>query len=155
LICPKCRSAVCQRSRRRGAYERLISVMGFLPWRCQTCERRFFAGLVPLRYLGRVHCPNCGNLDVEHVRRDRVVGGMWVTVQRVLRLPAYRCDACRNRFFSLRSYRPVEPSVWPDYVLPAAHEQAPAPSPAGSAAPEEPASERGEQLDDPARDGLS
>jgi len=108
MLCPDCKSAICRRSRRRGMQDRVMSAFGFLPWRCGTCQARFYSRTVAIRFLHLVHCPNCGDLDPERVGGDRVLGGMWKTVQRVLRVPAYRCEACRNRFFSLRRFRPVQ-----------------------------------------------
>lgn len=145
---------MCRRSRRRGTYERTLSLLGLFPWRCQTCEARFFAGLVPPKFFTYVHCPNCGNLDVEHVRRERVVGGVWTTIKRVMKFPAYRCDACRTRFFSLRRYRPIEPTAWPDFTAPLQTEVAAAAAGTESAdeAADPPAPS---QLDDATRNGLS
>jgi hypothetical protein len=37
--CPHCDGGLLQRSRRRR-FERLFSVFGFLPFRCDTCGRR-------------------------------------------------------------------------------------------------------------------
>ncbi len=81
-----------------------------------------------MRFALRVHCPHCGNMAVEHVRRDRVVGGWRVSLQRALRFPAYRCDGCRTRFFSIRSFQPVAPAVWEDQAA----DSAPGPQPGGA-----------------------
>jgi hypothetical protein len=101
---------VCRRSRRRGFRDNLFSLAGLRPWRCRTCEARFFAWIVPVRWVFYVHCPNCGNMDLHHVARDRVLGRMsWL--YRLLRLRAYRCDPCRHRFFSARPYRRIQPTI--------------------------------------------
>lgn len=115
MLCPDCKSAVCRRSRRRGVRDRILSVFGFLPWRCGTCESRFMARKVALRFLYTVHCANCGDLDPERLGRERVFGGWWNGIQRILRVPAYRCEACRNRFFSLRLFRPVQPTSFVEF----------------------------------------
>ncbi len=130
-----------------------MSLLGLLPWRCGTCQERFFAGAVALRYLYLVHCKNCGNLETERVGRDRVLGGAWVTLQRILHFPAYRCDACRNRFFSLRKFSPVASSSFEEFNQPVqtrASDQKPAPEPAASAADAPEAA----QLDDSGEHGL-
>lgn len=114
MLCPHCKGAVCRRSRRRGNRDRIAGVAGLLPWRCQTCQTRFLARTVAVAHAGLVHCPKCGNLDLEHCGRDRVFGG-WSKVQRFLRFPAYRCDACRERFFSLRRFKPIVPTSHPEY----------------------------------------
>ncbi len=126
MICPKCRSAVCRRSRRRGIRERLLGAMGFLPWRCGTCQARFQARRVALRFLYLVHCPTCGDLELKQVGGDRVAGGLAAKIQQLLRVPAYRCEACRHRFYSLRHYRPVIPTQFEDYP---AMPQPPVPAP--------------------------
>ncbi|MBI3404916.1 MAG: hypothetical protein HY046_05615 [Acidobacteria bacterium] len=106
---------MCHRSRRRGLGDKFAHFAGFLPWRCQTCETRFRARAVALGFLIFVHCPNCGNLELDKVGRDRVLGGFWVKMQRWLHFPAYRCDACRTRFFSIRRFRPIVPTSYPEF----------------------------------------
>ncbi len=119
MLCPKCSGSVCRRSRRKGLADRAMSLLGFLPWRCGACQTRFYARAVAIRYLYLVHCGTCGNLEVERVSRDRVVGGVWASLQRMLRMPAYRCDACRTRFFSLRRFAPVASSSFVEFNQPA------------------------------------
>lgn len=115
MLCPVCRSAVCRRSRRRGSRDKVAAWLGFRPWRCQTCQTRFFGHAVAVKDVPLVHCPQCGNLDVQRVTRDRVVQGMLPGLKRLLRFPAFRCDACRHRFFSLRLYRPVMATHYPEF----------------------------------------
>ena len=106
---------MCRRSRRRGVRDRFLSLAALLPWRCGSCGARFHAhGQTALAHLALVHCHKCGNLNLEHVGRDRVVGGLWTRLQRVLRLPAYRCDNCRTRFFSMRKFRKIETTTRPE-----------------------------------------
>ena len=88
--------------------DRLASVFGLRPWRCRTCGRRFHAGVVAIRFGLYVHCPSCGNLDLQRVSRDRVVEGRLVALRRVFRFPAYRCEDCRSRFFSIRRFRVIK-----------------------------------------------
>ncbi len=42
--CPKCGSAQVSRSKRQGMIEKVISVVGLLPYRCNNyrCNHRFF-----------------------------------------------------------------------------------------------------------------
>jgi hypothetical protein len=47
------------------------------------------------------HCPRCGNLELQHIAKEWVERGMLRWVFRLLDAPAYRCDPCRLRFFSL------------------------------------------------------
>jgi hypothetical protein len=107
LICPHCHGGSCRRSQRRGVRDRFWSLFGLRPWRCRTCNERFYAWLVPAEYVILVHCSRCGNLDLQRVSRERVTGDIFSGVKRLLHVPAYRCDPCRRRFFSLRPYRRI------------------------------------------------
>jgi len=66
---------------------------------------------VAISFAGYAHCPRCGNFDLEHIARDRAGRGARIAVQRFLGFPAYRCDPCREKFFSLRPYRRIVPSM--------------------------------------------
>lgn len=111
MICPQCRSADCYRSHRGGVVDFFGTLVGLRPWRCHTCDVRFYAWRVAVAFSGYAHCPRCGNFDLEHIARDRVGPGAWVLIQRFLGLPAYRCDPCREKFFSLRPSRRIVPSM--------------------------------------------
>ncbi len=110
MICPQCRSAECFRSHRSGPADFLFTLAGCRPWRCKTCELRFYARRVALRFLHLAHCPKCGNFDLDRISRERVDGGTLIFAKRLLRFPAYRCDPCRERFFSIRHSRLILPS---------------------------------------------
>ena len=108
MLCPRCRSGRCRRSRRRSWKDYAISLTGLRPWRCRLCELRFFAWSVAMPYLGFVHCRLCGNLDVQRVSREYVTGWhAWLF--RLARVPAFRCAPCRHRFFSLLFHRRLRP----------------------------------------------
>jgi hypothetical protein len=111
MICPQCRSADCFRSRRDGMLDFLCTATGLRPWRCHTCDWRFYAWRVALSFSRYAHCPRCGNFDLEHIARDRVEHGALVSVKRFLGFPAYRCDPCRQRFFSVLPSRRILPSM--------------------------------------------
>jgi hypothetical protein len=53
------------------------------------------------------HCPRCGNFDLEHVSRQRVERGNLLFLKRFLGFPAYRCDPCRQKFFSFLPFRKI------------------------------------------------
>ncbi|HTZ75365.1 MAG TPA: hypothetical protein VMB47_15695 [Candidatus Aquilonibacter sp.] len=82
-----------------------------LPWRCRTCDKRFYARRVALPFLRYAHCPKCGNFDLERISRERVEDGALVGLWRRLGLHAYRCDPCRVRFFAVRRHRRILPSM--------------------------------------------
>jgi hypothetical protein len=52
--------------------------------------------------IGYAHCPRCGNVRLQKVSRDRVTYGLKLFVTRVLHVPAYRCEPCRLKFFTMR-----------------------------------------------------
>jgi hypothetical protein len=113
MICPQCRSGDCFRSHRNGAADLLGTVLGVRPWRCHTCDKRFYAVRVALSFSCYAHCPKCGNLNLEHISGERVDKGTLVGLKRWLRFPAYRCDPCRQRFFSVLPFRRILPSTAP------------------------------------------
>lgn len=85
--------------------------MSLRPWRCQACDLRFYAWTVAVPFVRYVHCPRCGNFDLQKVSRERVGPGVLNIVKRYLGFPAYRCDPCRQKFFSLLPYRRIVPSM--------------------------------------------
>jgi len=107
VICPYCRSGLCHRSHRRGLRDRLGTICGLRPWKCDLCRARFYAWSVPVAFAGYAHCAHCGNLDLQRISRDLVDRGPLRWPMRMLRVRAYRCGQCRRRFFSLRPYRRI------------------------------------------------
>lgn len=64
---------------------------------------------MPLSQSLRAHCPICGNLDLKRISPDHVAtpfSFLW----RFLGVPAYRCEPCRHKYFSMRrqQHRPDE-----------------------------------------------
>jgi len=110
MICPRCRSAECYRSHRGGITDFVASLTGTRPWRCMACELRFYAWKVAAAFSLNAHCPRCGNFNLEHISRERVEAGSMITLKRWLGFPAYRCDPCRHRFFSVKPFRRILPS---------------------------------------------
>jgi putative component of membrane protein insertase Oxa1/YidC/SpoIIIJ protein YidD len=113
MICPQCRSADCFRSRRGGISDLVASLTALRPWRCHTCDLRFYARTVALPFVWYAHCPKCGNFDLQHIARERVEKGTLLFLKRMLIFPAYRCDPCREKFFSMLPYRRILPSMVP------------------------------------------
>ncbi len=107
MICPNCRGETCRRSHRRRTYDLLLTVFGVRPWRCRSCEERFYAWKVPVNYAMYAHCPRCGNFDLQRISRDRVDEGSFLWLRRWLWFSAYRCDPCRARFFSVLPYHRI------------------------------------------------
>lgn len=113
MICPQCRSADCVRSRRSGLFDFFATLSALRPWRCRTCDLRFYARSVALPFARYAHCPKCGNFDLQRIARDRVEKGTLIFLKRVLVFPAYRCDPCREKFFSILPFRRILPSMMP------------------------------------------
>jgi len=116
MICPQCRSANVFRSHRDGLMDYILTVSSLRPWRCHTCDNRFYAWRVAVAFERFAHCPKCGNFDLQHISGERVDGGTLFNLKRRLRFPAYRCDPCRERFFSVRLFRRIRPSMITDGV---------------------------------------
>lgn len=116
MICPYCRSENCFRSHRNGFLDFASRFAGLKPWRCHACDRRFYARRVALWFVRYAHCPKCGNFDLELISRDRVERGTLLLLKRWLGFPAYRCDPCRQRFFSALPYRRILPSAIASYA---------------------------------------
>jgi len=111
MICPQCRSEDCFRSHRKGLRDFFFTILGSRPWRCHTCDHRFYARRVATSFACYVHCSKCGNLDLERIARNRVDEDPLAFLKRRFGFPAYRCDPCRHRFFSLRPFRRIIPSM--------------------------------------------
>jgi hypothetical protein len=109
MICPECQSELTRRSHRRGIVDLMLTFSGLRPWRCRSCEERFYAWQVPMAYSLYAHCPRCGNFDLQRISRDRVDEGAFRWVERLLGFAAYRCDPCRMRFFSVLPYHRIVP----------------------------------------------
>lgn len=113
MICPQCRSGDCYRSHRGGVFDFLGTAIALRPWRCHTCDRRFYGWHVALSFARYAHCSRCGNFDLEHIAGDRVEQGTWVSLKRFLGFPAYRCEPCRKKFFSVLPFRRILSSTLP------------------------------------------
>lgn len=107
MICPNCHSETCRRSHRRGVYDLLLTGLAMRPWRCRSCQERFYAWTVPVAHALYAHCPRCGNFDLQRISRDRVDEGLFLWLKRLLWFSAYRCDPCRMRFFSVLPYHRI------------------------------------------------
>ena len=113
MICPQCRSADCYRSRRSGLTDLFAATVGLKPWRCHTCDYRFRGGRVASAFRRYAHCPRCGNFDLDPISSERVDRDPLRFFKRMLGFAAYRCDLCRERFFTLRPRRKIVPSLIP------------------------------------------
>src|SRR5215469_6482211 len=107
MNCPICKGQDARRSKRQDVADYILSAFGVYPWRCQDCHGRFHARIMPLGATLRAHCPICGNQDVKRIAADRVETS-FAFVWRFMKLPAYRCEPCRYRYFSIRPRKAVK-----------------------------------------------
>jgi hypothetical protein len=68
------------------------------------CETRFYARAITLGDALRAHCPICGNPDLKRIAAEHVEG-TFAFVWRGLSIPAYRCEPCRYKYFSILPFR--------------------------------------------------
>ncbi len=113
MICPECHGLQCaHRSHRRGPADYTLTVFGLRPWRCHSCEARFYAGKVlPVSLSVYAHCPRCGRTELEKIAGRLVASGPVSILKRFLGFAAYRCDPCREKFFTMRPYHPIHPKI--------------------------------------------
>lgn len=107
MVCPECYSTRCTRSRRKGVKDYAVSVSQLRPWRCRSCQHRFYAWNVPVSLLFYAHCPQCADFALEKISSRLALDGNFKWLKRVLGFAAYRCPGCRARFFSGRIYLPI------------------------------------------------
>ena len=98
MLCPCCHSERCHRSRRARFADYGVGLLGFRPWRCNICNHRFYAKTVAARFWPLAHCARCGNLNLQRISREYVLGA-FAWLPRLARVPAFRCEPCRHRFF--------------------------------------------------------
>jgi|SRR5450432_70353 hypothetical protein len=111
MICPICKKTEVRRSHRQTVADHLLAFLGVYPWRCQSCQSRFHSRLMPLGHFFRAHCPYCGNLELRRISPD-FVGAPFAVVWRALNIPAFRCDPCRHKYFSILPMRETEDSFY-------------------------------------------
>jgi hypothetical protein len=87
----------------------VLGVVKLRPWRCKACEGRFYAWIVPCSLIGYAHCPRCGMFHLDRISGRHITHGFLHRAKRMLGFAAYRCDPCRQRFFSIRPYREILP----------------------------------------------
>jgi len=107
MTCPVCNSSDARRSRRQHLGDYLLSAIGVYPWRCRDCEARFYGRLLPLSALFHAHCPICGNPDLKRISNE-YVNSRFAFLWRKLSIPAYRCEPCRHKYFSIKPCRAKE-----------------------------------------------
>ena len=100
MICPACNSTDFRRSHRRHIVDFFASLLGYIPWRCSHCSKRFRSRSTPVANLLCAHCSVCGNLELKRISPD-LASGLTAPLWRALGVPAFRCIPCRHKFFSV------------------------------------------------------
>jgi C4-type Zn-finger protein len=107
MTCPICKGKDARRSRRQNAADYLLGALGVYPWRCRDCRARFYARLMPLSDSLHAHCPICGNFELKRISPahvDTSLAFLWSAIH----IPAYRCEPCRHKYFSILPTRHEE-----------------------------------------------
>jgi hypothetical protein len=110
MICPRCHSLDCRRSRRRGFGDLIGSMFGARPWRCRGCDLRFHAWAVPVSLVRYAHCSYCGNFDLQRLSSNYLGETVHGRLIGLFGAHVYRCGPCRNHFPSLRPFRRILPT---------------------------------------------
>ncbi|HET6930333.1 MAG TPA: hypothetical protein VFI45_08430 [Candidatus Acidoferrum sp.] len=100
MNCPICKQDGARRSRRQTAADYVLGVIGVYPWRCKSCSARFYARLMSLHNSLHAHCPICGNPELKRISPEHV-NAVFGFVWRTLHIPAFRCEPCRHKYFSV------------------------------------------------------
>ncbi len=74
------RATAPRRSRRQSVKDYLIGVTLLRPWRCRSCDLRFYAWAAPLAYVPFVHCAMCGNMDLQRISSEHGAGAFRLAV---------------------------------------------------------------------------
>jgi len=107
VVCPACHSTNCTRSRRKGLKDYALSISQLRPWRCRSCQHRFFGWNVAVSLMWYAHCPQCGGFALEKIPGRLALDGHFKWFKRMTGFAAYRCPGCRARFFSVLLYHPL------------------------------------------------
>ncbi|MGB7438341.1 MAG: hypothetical protein WBR26_17370 [Candidatus Acidiferrum sp.] len=107
MNCPICKGKEARRSRRQNIADYIFSLVGVYPWRCRMCEGRFYARAMTLSDSLHAHCPVCGNPELKRISAEHLTGA-FAFLWRRLGIPAYRCEPCRYKYFSILPCRIIE-----------------------------------------------
>ena len=117
FVCPECRSRDVREARRRGFFERLGFLLGYLPVRCRGCGHRHHRSTLILREFYYAHCPQCLSQRLTDWEEKYNFPGGWAHVWLLLGARQDRCDPCRHNFVSFRPRKrlgkPSLPAITP------------------------------------------
>lgn len=105
LACPKCGSKDVRLSRRKGAVNKILRLLGRYLFRCDCCSQHFRANILSLRHMFYAKCPTCHRMDLGRWSREFYSPSFITRVMLALGARAVRCEYCRNNFWSFRLIR--------------------------------------------------
>jgi len=105
VSCSRCGSRQLRVGQRRGLGQRLLGILGILPFRCRQCDNRFTAPIWRLSGLRYACCPKCYRMELS-TWSEQYYHPPWTVVFK-LRMGAmpYRCESCRCNFASFRALK--------------------------------------------------
>jgi hypothetical protein len=89
-------------SKIRGFKERLLSVVGTYPVRCEECGHRFYDSVLRLTDILFARCPKCYRMDLSTWELKYYSPTRWSLIQLAMGGRRLRCEACRCNFVSFR-----------------------------------------------------
>jgi hypothetical protein len=106
IACPKCGSSSVRRSRRASSKEMARMMMGVYPFRCNSCNDRFWASVWLFSVWKWAKCPRCLNLNLTDWPKRHYRNSLWAQALTVLGANKHRCSRCRLNFISFRPRSP-------------------------------------------------
>jgi phage FluMu protein Com len=82
--------------------------MGVYPFRCNSCNDRFWASIWLFSIWKYAKCPRCLNLNLTDWPKRRYRTNFWSDLKTALGAQKHRCSRCRLNFIS---FRPRSPEV--------------------------------------------
>ena len=101
IVCEYCGSDKLRLSRWHSTKEKLRIALGTYPFRCLSCEGRFYANVFLLSRLAYAKCPKCLSLDISYSKRT-FRPGLLRRFMLTFGARRCRCDNCRYMFVSFR-----------------------------------------------------
>jgi len=120
IACPKCGSSSVRRSRRASTKEMTRMMMGVYPFRCNSCNDRFWASVWLFSVWRWAKCPRCLNLNLTDWPKRHYRNSLWAQLLTAVGAQKHRCSRCRLNFISFRPRSPEHQEEEPelDYVNP-------------------------------------
>jgi hypothetical protein len=106
LKCPKCGSPSVRRSRRANPGEMTKMMAGVYPFRCNSCNERFWASVWLFSIWRWAKCPRCLNVSLTDWPNRHYHVSAWTELMTAIGAKKHRCSRCRHNFTSFRPRLP-------------------------------------------------